>query len=648
MSNQDGPQSPGSSRDRPSSQRDAGSKDGSSAGDKTSKQGPRRRTSRLRNQPDQQHSEKNTTDHTSGTDESESSYNSEQLERRGIGLRSKLILLVLVAQIFAAAFIYFMVRNLTEDTLRKRIDKGGIGTVRMLGQLKPSLVKQFGGVSDKPSSQLKRAFMKQATFPQQLLSLIEKHGSKEVANKVFQDYDGIQKEIFTRIDNVFDQLSYAGEGGSKNGFLSVLRDDKTSIEIINFRYLDAQGQPEPSIYRVPAKKISLARQGTVRSESTDDYQIEISQGEINETPVRIYELTKPLPDSDRKYQVMLALSAKEISQATGQLTYTLLLVTLLSIVFGGAAGWLFSGQIIKPINALLDDINQVSKGDLDHRTVPQSSDEIGIIARTFNRMTESLKEAQKRELEAKAMEHELNIAMEVQGELLPEENPDLANWDLGSFYRPSKEVGGDYYDFIQIDEDHLGMVVADVSGKGVPGSLVMTMTRAMIRMEASRNLSTKETLIRTNRMLSKDIREGMFVTCMYAILDIPESRLRISSAGHNPMVLWRQNEKQIRTVNPNGIALGFDDGPLFERTIVENVIEINEGDRIVLYTDGIVEAMNPEDEELGEEEFFKQTAKFAQKDSDEFTKGILARIEEHQKDAEQHDDITILTARRIT
>ncbi len=642
-SNSSAPSSGPQSRKNHPSGGDSNSEADQTSGDHASRTGPRRRTTRLK---DQQGPETSTEDHDS-TQDRESSYTSDELEQRGIGLRTKLILLVLVAQIFAAVFIYFMVRHQTENALREEIDKNGITMVRMMSQLNPALIKQYGGVSGKPGSELKRKFKTQATFFQRILSLIEKHGSEQVADKVADDYGAIQQDIFNNIDRTFEQLGFSAVGESREDFLGAIRDENTSIEIINFRYLDERGEPEPTIYRVPSKKLQIVRQGNIRSQKTDDYSIDISKAKINNSPVRIYEITKPLPDSERKYQVMLALSAKEISQATGQLTYTLLLVTLLSVVFGGVAGWLFSGQIIKPINALLKDINQVSKGDLDHQTVPKSSDEIGVIARTFNRMTQSLKEAQKRELEAKAMEHELNIAMEVQGELLPDKHPELPNWDLGSFYRPSKEVGGDYYDFIQIDEDHLGMVIADVSGKGVPGSLVMTMTRAMIRMEASRNLSTKETLIRTNRMLAQDIREGMFVTCMYAILDIPESRLRISSAGHNPMVVWRQKEKQIRTVNPNGIALGFDEGPLFERTIVENVIDIERGDRIVLYTDGVVESMNPEDEELGQEEFYKQAAKLAQKSSDEFTEGILHRIENHQQDAEQHDDITILTARRI-
>jgi sigma-B regulation protein RsbU (phosphoserine phosphatase) len=304
-------------------------------------------------------------------------------------------------------------------------------------------------------------------------------------------------------------------------------------------------------------------------------------------------------------------------------------------------------SVTRPVKTLLSDMNIVSSGNLDHQTLPHSQDEIGLLARTFNRMTKSLKMAHEAELETKALEHELNIATEIQQNLLPKRLPKIQGFDIFATYKPSKEVGGDYFDFIQIDEDNMGIIVADVSGKGIPGSMVMTMARSLIRMEAERNLSTSDTLIKVNRILARDIRRGMFVTCIYMILNSRAKTLLVSSAGHNPLILWRQAAKKHELVNPSGIALGFDKGPLFERNIKQQLVELAAGDRFLAYTDGVVESMNPENAEFGEEAFYVLINKFAEKESSLLINSIAEALEVHQGDAPQHDDITMVTVRLL-
>jgi sigma-B regulation protein RsbU (phosphoserine phosphatase) len=210
-------------------------------------------------------------------------------------------------------------------------------------------------------------------------------------------------------------------------------------------------------------------------------------------------------------------------------------------------------------------------------------------------------------------------------------------------------VGGDYYDFIQIDEDHEGIIVADVSGKGIPGSLVMTMARAFIRMEAerSRNTSPSDTLIRTNRMLAQDIKKGMFVTGLYAIINKKTRELRVASAGHNPMLVWRAASNQVELVNPNGIALGFDKGPVFERSIKEERVSLDHGDRIVMYTDGTVEAMDAANKEFGDEPFQALVRDLAPRDSNQMLNLLVKALDDHRGKAPQSDDITIVTLRYL-
>ncbi|OHB70288.1 MAG: hypothetical protein A2W23_03855 [Planctomycetes bacterium RBG_16_43_13] len=243
------------------------------------------------------------------------------------------------------------------------------------------------------------------------------------------------------------------------------------------------------------------------------------------------------------------------------------------------------------------------------------------------------------------LDHELAIAEEIQANLLPKRIPQLTGYELGAYYKPSRDVGGDYYDFIEIDSDRLGLLVADVSGKGIPGSMVMTEARALIRSEATRTDSPAETFIRVNRILHNDIKRGMFVTAFYAILDTKKDTLCLTSAGHNPMVLWRKASNTCHLVNPSGLALGIDKGPIFERSIKEQKLQMYKCDRFVIYTDGVTEAMNEKDEPLGQNRFYMKVKEFAEKGSNEFISLMVKVVEEHQGKAEQHDDITIVTCR---
>lgn len=249
------------------------------------------------------------------------------------------------------------------------------------------------------------------------------------------------------------------------------------------------------------------------------------------------------------------------------------------------------------------------------------------------------------DVEQKLLEHELAIAGELQANLLPRRIPQIPGYDLRAYYKPSREVGGDYYDFIEIDADHLGILVADVSGKGIPASIVMTETRALMKSEAVRTLSPAEAISRVNRTLYNDIKRGMFVTLFYMILSLPKRILTVTSCGHNPMVIWRKSTNTCHLVNPNGLALGIDKGDFFDKTIKEQRIQLYDGDRFVLYTDGVVESMNAANELYGQNKLYVRVKQLAEKSSSEFLSILVNDVESHQGDAPQHDDITIVSGR---
>ncbi|RME02687.1 MAG: hypothetical protein D6805_09130 [Planctomycetota bacterium] len=241
-------------------------------------------------------------------------------------------------------------------------------------------------------------------------------------------------------------------------------------------------------------------------------------------------------------------------------------------------------------------------------------------------------------------QQELAKANKIQFNLLPEQIPKVPGIDIRVHYQSSKEVGGDYYDFIPVSPEHLGIVVADVSGKGIPAAMVMAMTRASLRLLARKILSPKETLIRVNKFLAKDIRGMMFVTLIYMILHIHTKEILICNAGHNPLLF--KGEDGVQIINPPGIAVGLDLGERFNEILQEQSLTLQPGDRILAYTDGVTEAMNENEEEFGEEPLVEIIEKYHNKKSQKFLNILIEAITQHQGNAEQHDDITILTMYR--
>jgi len=148
-------------------------------------------------------------------------------------------------------------------------------------------------------------------------------------------------------------------------------------------------------------------------------------------------------------------------------------------------------------------------------------------------------------------------------------------------------------------------------------------------------------------VLYNDIKRGMFVTVFYAIFQLQKQLLTCVSAGHNPMVLWRKASNTCHLVNPNGLALGIDKGPLFDKTLKEQKIQLFKGDRFVLYTDGVIESMNKNNEQFGQNRFYLRVKQLADKSSSEFLSLLVTELEAHQGEAPQHDDITIVTGRTI-
>lgn len=342
----------------------------------------------------------------------------------------------------------------------------------------------------------------------------------------------------------------------------------------------------------------------------------------------------------------VVFSKNALERSVGAAQFTIFLVIFLSLAFAVISSYAIISLITKPIRRLAAGVKRIGQGDLHHQIHISSRDELGALAQSFNQMTEKLAKAQDELVEKESMMRELRIAHEIQQKLLPQKTPSNDAFIFGAFYQSTKEVGGDYFDFIPIDEHRLGVVNADVSGKGVPGSLIMTMARSIIRSTAVIEFSPVEVLKRTNRIIIPDMRRGMFVTICYALLDTQTGILTVANAGHTDLILYQPDKKLLTRHNPKGMAIGLDSGGKFDRLIEQETITLTPGALALLFTDGVTEAMNNVNAEFGDERLETVFREFGDLEPSQFIGHLMAAIDDFTQGAPRSDDITVVAIKR--
>jgi sigma-B regulation protein RsbU (phosphoserine phosphatase) len=308
---------------------------------------------------------------------------------------------------------------------------------------------------------------------------------------------------------------------------------------------------------------------------------------------------------------------------------------------------LFVGFLLtRPVRELKRDMEVVASGNLEHQSSLRSHDELGSLAAAFNRMTHKLADAQQAEIRRQALERELSIATQIQAALLPERVPELPHTELASHCLSAKEVGGDYYDFIPLAGGRLGIVIADVSGKGIPAGLVMTMTRSLVRMAAHVHERVGDLLAAVNASLSRDMTRGMFVTMTYIAYDPASGRIQLGRAGHDPAFLHQSAKGKIGTLQPGGMALGMDSGELFRQSLQVGELTLASGDFLVLYTDGVTEAMDRGGQVFGAERLVAVLERACAEGAAGIVEAVVRDVAAHTAGAEQSDDITMIVLKR--
>jgi serine phosphatase RsbU (regulator of sigma subunit)/anti-sigma regulatory factor (Ser/Thr protein kinase) len=255
------------------------------------------------------------------------------------------------------------------------------------------------------------------------------------------------------------------------------------------------------------------------------------------------------------------------------------------------------------------------------------------------RVAQLVREQQAEAQERERIEHEMQVARLIQQTLLPKKLPDLPGWEVGALYQPARAVGGDFYDFIDFPDGYLGIIVGDVTDKGVPAALVMATTRSILRSAADRLDSPGQVLQRVNDLLHPDIPPNMFVTCLYAVLDTKSGHLYFANAGHNlPYLRTRSGVSEVRAT---GMPLGLMPGMNYE----EQRVVLGEGESILFHSDGLVEAHNSQREMFGFPKLMGLVADYP--GGSGLIDHLLAELSTFTgPDYEQEDDITLVTLQR--
>ena len=289
----------------------------------------------------------------------------------------------------------------------------------------------------------------------------------------------------------------------------------------------------------------------------------------------------------------------------------------------------------------------MNNGAFDFATKPIDLDDLSVTIEKAIEQINYVHEMQKEHTQLESLKGDLAVASEIQQAILPRvfpPFPDLTDKiDIAASMTPAKDVGGDFYDFFRIDDDRIGFVIADVSGKGIPAAIFMAVSRTLIRATGIRGGSTSDCLTYSNKLLAAESVNCMFVTVFYGILNTKTGEVSYCNAGHNPPYVLKKNGEVTALPMSEDPMVGAIDGIEFH----EASLQLEHGDSLVMFTDGVTEAMNVNNEEFGEQRLEDTLADVTMHSCLQMVEAVKADVAAFAGEAEQSDDITVLTLRRL-
>jgi phosphoserine phosphatase RsbU/P len=340
----------------------------------------------------------------------------------------------------------------------------------------------------------------------------------------------------------------------------------------------------------------------------------------------------------------------------GNISFGQVLIILLAVVGGLflviqvaalVMGLALARSITGSVHELFIGTERVRRGDFTHKIPIRSRDQLGELAESFNSMTTSIEELLQQKAEKERLEQELRIARSIQMSLLPQSALSVPGLSLTAHCEPAREVGGDYYDYLPIGDKRLALLIADVAGKGTSAALYMAELKGIVLSLAERHASPRDLLLDVNRILARHLDTRSFITMIYAVIDLEAHTLTYARAGHCPLIYLPgpyASNRVAQILVPDGMVLGLnlDGGELFERQLEEATLPLGPGDLCLLYTDGITEASNSDDEYFGEVRLGELLERHADLSSEELRERILREVRSFAGSAVQQDDMTML------
>lgn len=309
----------------------------------------------------------------------------------------------------------------------------------------------------------------------------------------------------------------------------------------------------------------------------------------------------------------------------------------------------FADRVVQPLQILQKDVQMISEGNLEHRAKIIQDDEIGELANAFNNMSASLQEYIKNlssvMAEKERIGAELNVATQIQADMLPSifpAFPEREEFDIYATMQPAKEVGGDFYDFFLIDDDHLAVVIADVSGKGVPAALFMVIAKTLLKNRAQMGDSPAKVLEVVNNQLCENNKAEMFVTVWFGVMQISTGKIVAANAGHEKPIIRKADGEFEIFKDKHGFVMGGMEGMKYK----EYEFEIEKGGCLFVYTDGVPEATSSDSELFGMERLVQVLNEEKDAPLPDILKSVKGSIDKFVKDAPQFDDITMLALYR--
>jgi sigma-B regulation protein RsbU (phosphoserine phosphatase) len=322
-----------------------------------------------------------------------------------------------------------------------------------------------------------------------------------------------------------------------------------------------------------------------------------------------------------------------------------LIIQFVALVFGLALARSITGSV----HELFVGTVHVQQGDFSHRIEVKARDQLGELANSFNTMTGRLSSLLAEMAEKKRLEEELRIARDIQMSLLPQGAVRVPGLQMTAHCSPAREVGGDYYDFLPIDDQRIGILIADVSGKGTSAALYMAELKGLMLSLSQIHTSPRELMLAANRIIADNLDSRSFITMTYVVVDVGRRVMTYARAGHTPLIhlTGRGLARRARILTPDGMVLGLklDRGEKFAAALEEVSVPLDPGDLVTLFTDGLSEAMNASDEMFGENRLSTLIEEHAELPFDELRERILREVRDFSGEAGPHDDMTLILVR---